>query len=180
MGRRQLPRGWWPPGDHGLLMGGQIVWLHAAQVRVRRMPPCMQTIRSTWPAPSMRRCSGYGGQDQSIPLNTVERMLAALKAAGILSQIVVYPDAGHAFDADYRPGYNRPAAEDGWKRLQEVRGGATECSIISPLVRACCARQPPPAWRRPPDSRMRRAASCWEPGARYSAARLCHQSAPPP
>ncbi len=43
----------------------------------------------------------------------------ALKAAGNPSEIVVYPDAGHGFNADYRPGYNKEAAQDGWQRLQE-------------------------------------------------------------
>ena len=31
----------------------------------------------------------------------------------------MYPDAGHGFNADYRPGYNKEAAQDGWKRLQQ-------------------------------------------------------------
>jgi carboxymethylenebutenolidase len=29
---------------------------------------------------------------------------------------VVYPEAPHAFHADYRPSYRKEAAEDGWKR----------------------------------------------------------------
>ena len=32
-------------------------------------------------------------------------------------QIHVYPDAGHAFNADYRPSHRKEAAEDGWKRM---------------------------------------------------------------
>jgi len=59
----------------------------------------------------------YGGQDQGIPLDTVEKMRAALKAAGNASEIVVYPDAPHAFHADYRPSYRPEAAADGWQRL---------------------------------------------------------------
>jgi len=59
----------------------------------------------------------YGGQDQGIPLDTVEKMQAALKAAGNASEIVVYPDAPHAFHADYRPSYRPEAAADGWQRL---------------------------------------------------------------
>ncbi|MDI9653791.1 dienelactone hydrolase family protein, partial [Burkholderia cenocepacia] len=35
------------------------------------------------------------------------------------SEIVVYPDAGHAFFADYRPSYVKADAEDGWKRAIE-------------------------------------------------------------
>ncbi|MBP7537363.1 MAG: dienelactone hydrolase family protein, partial [Ottowia sp.] len=32
------------------------------------------------------------------------------------SEFVVYPDAPHAFHADYRPSFRKEAAEDGWKR----------------------------------------------------------------
>lgn len=35
------------------------------------------------------------------------------------SDIILYPEAAHGFHADYRPGYNKEAATDGWKRLQE-------------------------------------------------------------
>jgi carboxymethylenebutenolidase len=63
----------------------------------------------------------YGGQDQGIPLATVEQMRKALgtgTAAAKRSQIQVYPDAGHAFFADYRPSYRAADAADGWTRLQ--------------------------------------------------------------
>lgn len=59
----------------------------------------------------------YGALDKGIPVETVERMRAALKAAGdTTSEIVVYPDADHGFHADYRPSYNAEAAADAWKR----------------------------------------------------------------
>ena len=65
----------------------------------------------------------YGGADTGIALDTVEKMKAALAAAGAqgnaaagASQFVVYPDAPHAFHADYRPSFRKEAAEDGWKR----------------------------------------------------------------
>ena len=60
----------------------------------------------------------YGGADTGIPLDSVEKMRAALKdgsAAAIKSEIKVYPDTPHAFNADYRPSYRKEAAEDGWK-----------------------------------------------------------------
>lgn len=59
----------------------------------------------------------YGGQDGSIPLSTVETMREELQKAGDQSEIVVYPQAGHAFNADYRPSYNAESAQDGWKRM---------------------------------------------------------------
>lgn len=66
----------------------------------------------------------YGGADTGIGQDTVERMKAALAAAGraghaaaAASQFVVYPDAPHAFHADYRPSYRAAAAQDGWQRM---------------------------------------------------------------
>jgi carboxymethylenebutenolidase len=61
----------------------------------------------------------YGGKDQGIPQAAVDKLKAALKAAGKdkESQIHIYPEAGHAFNADYRPSYRKDAAEDGWKRM---------------------------------------------------------------
>ena len=65
----------------------------------------------------------YGGADTGIPLDSVDKMKAALAKAGEAgnaaakaSQFVVYPDAPHAFHADYRPSFRKEAAEDGWKR----------------------------------------------------------------
>lgn len=65
----------------------------------------------------------YGGADTGIPLTAVERMKAALAQAGgqgqraaRASQFVVYPDAPHAFHADYRPTYRAAAAQDAWAR----------------------------------------------------------------
>ena len=60
----------------------------------------------------------YGGADGGIPNDTLEKMRAALKAAGNdRSEIIIYPDTPHAFHADYRPSYRKEQAEDGWKRL---------------------------------------------------------------
>jgi carboxymethylenebutenolidase len=59
----------------------------------------------------------YGGQDQGIPLESVDRMRQALKKAGNPSEIIVYPEAGHGFFADVRPSYRKEDAQDGWKRL---------------------------------------------------------------
>lgn len=61
----------------------------------------------------------YGGNDQGIPLETVEQMQTALKTTNSPSHIVVYPDTPHGFHADYRPSYRKQQAEDGWNRLRE-------------------------------------------------------------
>lgn len=58
----------------------------------------------------------YGGKDHGISLDSVEQMKAALAKGASASTIIVYPDADHAFHADYRPSYNPQAAKDGWMR----------------------------------------------------------------
>jgi carboxymethylenebutenolidase len=60
----------------------------------------------------------YGGSDEGIPVSTVEQMREALKGGSSGSEIIVYPDTPHGFNADYRPSYRKEQAEDGWKRLQ--------------------------------------------------------------
>ena len=62
----------------------------------------------------------YGGRDDGIPQDTVAQMrtaLAAGSAAAKRSEIKVYPEAGHAFFADYRPSYRADDAADGWTRM---------------------------------------------------------------
>lgn len=60
----------------------------------------------------------YGGKDAGIPVEQVEKFFAALKAAGTPADLVVYPESGHAFHADFRAdNYRKADAEDGWKRM---------------------------------------------------------------
>ena len=62
----------------------------------------------------------YGADDTGIPVASVEQMKAALAASANpiakKARFVVYPGAGHAFHADYRPSYRPEAAQDGWAR----------------------------------------------------------------
>jgi carboxymethylenebutenolidase len=60
----------------------------------------------------------YGGKDQGITAAQRDQMTAALAAAGdSASKIIVYPDAGHGFNADYRASYNAEAAKDAWAKM---------------------------------------------------------------
>ena len=115
----------------GFCWGGRIVWLYAATGKVKAgvawygrlvgqaselTPRHPVDIAADLKAPVLGL---YGGKDQGIPLDTVDKMKAALAAgspAAKASQFVVYPEAGHAFHADYRPSYVASAADDGWKR----------------------------------------------------------------
>jgi carboxymethylenebutenolidase len=59
----------------------------------------------------------YGGADQGIPNDSVDRMYGALKASNKPSEIIIYEGMPHAFNADYRPTYRKETAEDGWRRM---------------------------------------------------------------
>jgi carboxymethylenebutenolidase len=120
-------------GITGFCWGGRIAWLYAAHnPRVRaavawygRLVGAATALTPEHPVDVAGRLQApvlglYGGQDAGIPADTVARMNAALaegSAAARASRIVVYPDAPHAFHADYRPSYRRAEAEDGWRRL---------------------------------------------------------------
>jgi carboxymethylenebutenolidase len=64
----------------------------------------------------------YGGKDQGIPLESIEQMKQALASSGSPAakrcEFKVYPEAAHAFAADYRPSYRKADADDGFQRLR--------------------------------------------------------------
>ena len=59
----------------------------------------------------------YGGADPAIPVAQIDALRAALKRAEKSSEIVVYPDTPHGFNADYRPSYRPQQALAGWSRM---------------------------------------------------------------
>lgn len=115
----------------GFCWGGRIVWLYAAHNPELKagvawygrlmgdslplMPKNPIDFASTLKVPVLGL---YGGKDTGIPLTTVEQMRDRLKSSSTKAEIVVYPDAPHAFFADYRPSYREADAKDGWQRLQ--------------------------------------------------------------
>ncbi|MBF2028583.1 MAG: dienelactone hydrolase family protein [Oscillatoriales cyanobacterium C42_A2020_001] len=115
----------------GFCWGGRITWLYAAHNPTLKAgvawygrlvgnstdltPKHPVDVAPTLKVPVLGL---YGGQDTGIPLNTVEQMRDRLKPSASQSEIIVYPEAPHAFFADYRPSYRETAAKDGWKRLQ--------------------------------------------------------------
>jgi len=118
-------------GVTGFCWGGRIAWLYAAHGPVKaavawygRLVGSAGSLTPRHPidvAPELKApvLGLYGAQDTGIPQDTIAQMKAALaqgSAAARASQFVVYPDAGHAFHADYRPSYRKQAAEDGWTR----------------------------------------------------------------
>jgi len=114
----------------GFCWGGRITWLYAAHNpkvkaavawygrvtgdKTEFTPSQPMDLATTIKVPVLGL---YGGADKGIPTDLVTKMRDEMKAAGLPSEFVIYPDAGHAFHADYRPSYRKEAAEDGWKRM---------------------------------------------------------------
>jgi len=60
----------------------------------------------------------YGAKDAGIPVDQVQKFFAALKAQGTPSDLVIYPDAGHGFNADFRPdSYRKTDSDDAWGKM---------------------------------------------------------------
>jgi carboxymethylenebutenolidase len=117
----------------GFCWGGRIAWLYAAHNAAVKagvawygqMLGERSALKPANPIDLVGQLKApvlglYGEKDTGIPRTAIEAMKAALAAstnpAARKSEFVLYPGAEHAFHADYRPSYQRDAAEDGWKR----------------------------------------------------------------
>ena len=121
-------------GVTGFCWGGRITWLSATLPQVRAgvawygrvigektegNPRHPVDIAADLKAPVLGL---YGGADTGISLESVEQMRTALaqaapkNPAAKASMIEVYPDAPHAFHADYRATYREGPAKDGWEK----------------------------------------------------------------
>ena len=58
----------------------------------------------------------YGEKDSSPTPDDARKFGEVLKQTNRNAEIVIYPNVGHGFFADYRPSYNAEAAADAWKR----------------------------------------------------------------
>ena len=116
-------------GVTGFCWGGRITWLycaHSPQVKAGvawygRLVGETSPLQPKYPIDVVADLKApvlglYGAKDQGIPLADVEKMRAALAAAKNPSEIVVFPEAGHGFNADYRPSYRAEDAREGWRQ----------------------------------------------------------------
>lgn len=118
----------------GFCWGGRIVWLYAAHNKavdagaawygklVESPNAPKNPLQPTMPIDAAKDLRVpvlglYGGLDTGIPLDTVQRMREELKKGKSKSEIVIYPNAKHGFNADYRERYNHEAATDAWSKM---------------------------------------------------------------
>ncbi len=119
-------------GITGFCWGGRIVWMQAARAGplragvawYGRLTTSVNAMTPEHPLDVAERLGFpvlglYGGRDAAIPVSSVEEMRTRLSfgsAASQASEIVVYPDAPHAFHADHQASYRPADAQDGWRR----------------------------------------------------------------
>jgi carboxymethylenebutenolidase len=120
----------------GFCWGGRITWLYAAHnPKVKagmawygRMEGQTNANTPKHPVDLVASLKApvlglYGGADTGIPVTSINTMKEALAQAGAngnpaakASTFVLYPEAPHAFHADYRASYRAGPAADGWTR----------------------------------------------------------------
>jgi carboxymethylenebutenolidase len=113
----------------GWCWGGRITWMYAAHNpgvkagvawygRLVGAPNSISPANPVDIAPGLKVpvLGLYGAKDSGIPLESIGQMKAALAKGNSKSDFVVYPDSGHGFHADYRPGYVEADAKDGFAR----------------------------------------------------------------
>jgi carboxymethylenebutenolidase len=117
-------------GITGFCWGGRITWLYAAhnprlKAATAWYGPLVGPVTPLTPRYPVDIAGElkvpvlglYGGKDPNIKQEHVARMREALEQVHSKSKIIVYPEAGHGFNADYRPSYDEAAAKDGWQHM---------------------------------------------------------------
>ena len=116
-------------GITGFCWGGRVTWLYAAHnpdvkagvAWYGRLVGDATPLTPQHPvdiAPALKApvLGLYGAKDTGISQESIATMKAALAKGTSKSEFVVYPDSGHAFNADYRPSYVAADAKDGYAR----------------------------------------------------------------
>ena len=107
----------------GFCFGGGLVW----QLLAAGEPRLAAAVPFYGPLPDNPNFAGsknaavlglYGALDQRVT-SSEPAAKAALDQAGVVNDLVIEPDADHAFFNDSGPRYNPVAAADAWTRLQD-------------------------------------------------------------
>jgi len=115
----------------GFCWGGRITWMYSAHnpnlkagvAWYGRLVGPVEELHPKHPTDIVAEIKApvlglYGAADQSIPVDTVEKMRGLLKEHK-KGDIILYPDTPHGFLADYRPTYTKERAEEGWQKMLE-------------------------------------------------------------
>lgn len=119
-------------GSIGFCYGGRMVWLYASHnpkvkagvayygllsgLKSEIKPQDPIDIAASIKVPVLGL---YAGSDSYITPAVTEQMRAELQKSGSGSDMVVFPGLNHGFHADYRPTYDKAAADYAWKLTRD-------------------------------------------------------------
>jgi carboxymethylenebutenolidase len=122
----------------GMSFGGHIAYLAATQLDLATTVVLYggwltgTDIALSRPEPTLALTPGIaapllflvGDADHAVPAADHERIAAALEAAGVEHELVVYPDTPHGFFCDVRDTYRPAQAADAWARARRALASA--------------------------------------------------------
>lgn len=125
-------------GFIGFSIGGHIAFLAATQLEIA-VTICFYAgwivnsdIKLSQPEPTITLTSGIakqgglliyfvGGQDSLITKEQLKLMEAALNAAEVRYELIIYPEAEHGFFCDQRPStFDQTSRNDAWDQVQKI------------------------------------------------------------
>jgi carboxymethylenebutenolidase len=114
----------------GFCWGGRIVWLYAGhQPKLKAgaawyggVTGPTNELRPKQPLDLVNELKApiiglYGADDKGIPVESLDKMRDAAKAAGKIVEINVYPNTPHGFNSDYRESYREGPAKEAWAKM---------------------------------------------------------------
>ncbi|HEY1724492.1 MAG TPA: dienelactone hydrolase family protein [Steroidobacteraceae bacterium] len=114
----------------GFCWGGRIVWLYAAHNSGLKAAAAWYghvtgeptELQPRYPIDVVNELKApviafYGGKDRGITADSIQQMRAALENVATKTELVIFPDAEHGFNADYRPSYNAQDAKAAWTQM---------------------------------------------------------------
>jgi carboxymethylenebutenolidase len=120
-------------GCMGFCIGGHLAYLAAATTDVKATASFygggIATFSPGGGEPTVNRTKNikgkilclFGGKDTMIPKPHVDAIRAELEKHHVPHEIVVYPEAGHAFFRDVDPkAHHAPSAADAWTRVKKL------------------------------------------------------------
>ena len=119
-------------GITGFCRGGRMVWMYSAhnpklKAAVAWYGPLVGKPSEAFPSYPVDVVDTikvpvlglYGGLDKGITAENIDEMKEKIAKDKVKAKFIVYPNAEHGFNADYRESYNAEAAADGWKHMLE-------------------------------------------------------------
>jgi carboxymethylenebutenolidase len=111
--------GWCMGGGYALDLAVNDPRLKAAVINYGHLASTAETVKKI----NAAVLGIFGGQDKGIPVSSVREFEALMRQQGKKVEIVIFPDAGHAFEnPNNKAGYRPEDAQKAWQKTVEFLG----------------------------------------------------------